>query len=100
MVGGSAAPPAMIRAYQERHDIEIIHGWGMTEMSPVGTLAIPPAAAEKGSDEYWRYRSAQGRFLVGVEGRLIGPDGESSRGTASRSASSRSGARGSPRPTS
>jgi fatty-acyl-CoA synthase len=76
MVGGSAAPPAMIRAYQERHDIEIIHGWGMTEMSPVGTLAIPPAAAEKGSDEYWRYRSAQGRFLVGVEGRLIGPDGE------------------------
>jgi len=76
MVGGSAAPPAMIRAYQERHDIEIIHGWGMTEMSPVGTLAIPPAAAEKGSDEYWRYRAAQGRFLVGVEGRLIGPDGE------------------------
>jgi len=76
MVGGSAAPPAMIRAYQERHNIEIIHGWGMTEMSPVGTLAIPPVAAEKGSDEYWRYRAAQGRFLVGVEGRLIGPDGE------------------------
>ena len=76
MVGGSAAPPAMIRAYQDRHDIEIIHGWGMTEMSPVGTLAIPPAAAEVGSDAYWRYREAQGRLLVGVEGRLIGPDGE------------------------
>ncbi|MEO7236031.1 MAG: long-chain fatty acid--CoA ligase, partial [Lapillicoccus sp.] len=75
MVGGSAAPPAMIKAYQDRHDIEIIHGWGMTEMSPVGTLAIPPSAVEKGSDEYWRYRSAQGRLLVGVDGRLMGPDG-------------------------
>ena len=75
MVGGSAAPPAMIKAYEDRHDIEIIHGWGMTEMSPVGTLAIPPSAVEKGSDEYWRYRSAQGRLLVGVDGRLMGPDG-------------------------
>jgi fatty-acyl-CoA synthase len=75
MVGGSAAPPAMIRAFQERHDIEIIHGWGMTEMSPVGSLGVAPAGAEFGSEEYWAYKSSQGRLLVGVEGRLMGPDG-------------------------
>ena len=100
MVGGSAAPPAMIKAYQERHDIEIIHGWGMTEMSPVGTLAIPPAAAEKGSDEYWRYRrpraGSSSASRAGSSARTAG----SSRGTASRWVSSRSAGPGSPRPTS
>jgi fatty-acyl-CoA synthase len=75
MVGGSACPPALMRAFQDRHGIEIVHGWGMTEMSPVGTLAIPPAGVEEGSDAYWRYRAAQGRLLPGVEARLIGPDG-------------------------
>ncbi len=76
MVGGSAAPPAMIKAYQERHDIEIIQGWGMTETSPVGSLAIPPASAEVGSEEYWDYRAKQGRLLVGFQGRLMGPEGD------------------------
>jgi len=75
MVGGSAAPPAMMHAYQDRHDIEIVHGWGMTEMSPVGTLAVAPAALEAGSDEFWSYREKQGRLLCGVDGRLMGPDG-------------------------
>jgi fatty-acyl-CoA synthase len=76
MVGGSACPPALMRAFQDRHGIEIVHGWGMTEMSPVGTLAVPPVEAEVGSDAYWRYRAAQGRLLPGVEARLIGPDGQ------------------------
>lgn len=76
MVGGSACPPALMRAFQDRHDIEIIHGWGMTETSPVGSLAIPPVELEPGSDAYWRYRSAQGRLLPGFEGRLIGPEGQ------------------------
>ncbi len=75
MVGGSAAPPALIHAFQERHDIEIIHGWGMTEMSPVGSLAVAPVRLEVGSDEYWSAREKQGRLLCGVEGRLMGPDG-------------------------
>ena len=75
MVGGSAAPPALMHRFQDEFDIEIIHGWGMTEMSPVGTLAIPPASVGPGTEEYWRYRYAQGRLLVGVEGRLRGPDG-------------------------
>jgi len=76
MVGGSACPPSLMKEFHERHDIEIIHGWGMTETSPVGTLAIPPAEAEVGSDDYWRYRTAQGRLLPGFQARLIGPEGD------------------------
>ncbi|HNQ07938.1 MAG TPA: AMP-binding protein, partial [Tetrasphaera sp.] len=75
MVGGSAAPPAMMHAFQERHGIQIVHGWGMTETSPVASLAFPPANAEEGSEEYWKYRYAQGRILMGVEARLMDFDG-------------------------
>jgi len=74
LVGGSAAPPALIRAFQERHDISVIHAWGMTEMSPLGSTAIAPADAE--GEDYWFYRQTQGRLPAGVEGRLIGADGE------------------------
>jgi len=74
LVGGSAAPPALIRAFQERHDISVIHAWGMTEMSPLGSTAIAPAGAV--GEDYWFYRQTQGRLPAGVEGRLIGPDGE------------------------
>jgi len=76
MVGGSAAPPALIRSFKDKHNIDIVHGWGMTEMSPVGSLAVPPVEVEIGSEAYWRYRNAQGRLLPGVEGRLLGPDDE------------------------
>ncbi len=75
MVGGSAAPPALIRSFADRYGIDIIHGWGMTEMSPVGTLALPPLGVDPGTEEYWRYKSSQGRLLCGVEGRLVGADG-------------------------
>ncbi|MGN6412859.1 fatty acid--CoA ligase [Flexivirga sp.] len=75
MVGGSAAPPAMLRAFQQRHGIEMVQGWGMTELSPVGTLALAPGDVEADSVDYWRYRDSQGRLLPGVESRLAGPDG-------------------------
>ena len=75
MVGGSAVPPALMKGFQAKHGIEIIQGWGMTEMSPVGTLAIAPIGPEHESDEYWQYRTSQGRLLMGVEGRLVDPDG-------------------------
>jgi fatty-acyl-CoA synthase len=75
MVGGSAAPPALIRAFADRHDIDIVHGWGMTETSPVASLALPPARVEPASEQFWRYKASQGRLLCGVEARLVGPDG-------------------------
>ena len=73
VVGGSACPPAMISAFDERYGVRIIHAWGMTEMSPLGSVAHPPAAAE-GAEEF-RYRCSQGRFPSMIEARLIGADG-------------------------
>ena len=73
IVGGSACPPSLVQAYQHRYDITLLHAWGMTEMSPLGTLARPPAGSEPASA--WRYRFTQGRFPAPVEARLIGPDG-------------------------
>jgi fatty-acyl-CoA synthase len=75
LVGGSAAPPSMLRAFEDGHGVRVLHAWGMTEMSPLGSTAIPPTAVEEGSDEYWSYRATQGRLAPSVEGRLIGPDG-------------------------
>jgi fatty-acyl-CoA synthase len=73
MVGGSACPPALMRGFQERHQITVFHGWGMTETSPVGSVAIPPVQAE--GDEYWAYRYTQGRLAPHLQTRLMGADG-------------------------
>jgi fatty-acyl-CoA synthase len=74
IVGGSACPPALMHAFSERHGIEIVHAWGMTEMSPLGSVARPPAGAT--GDEAWRYRYSQGRVPAGVAARITGPAGE------------------------
>jgi fatty-acyl-CoA synthase len=73
IVGGSAAPPAMMRAFEEEHRVEIVHAWGMTETSPLGTVAHPPA--DISGEQTWPYRITQGRFPAGVQARLIGDDG-------------------------
>ena len=73
MVGGSACPPALMRAFQERHGVTVYHGWGMTETSPVGSVSIPPTGAE--GDAYWDYRYMQGRIAPHVEARLVAADG-------------------------
>jgi fatty-acyl-CoA synthase len=73
VVGGSACPPSLMHAYEDQLDIIMLHAWGMTEMSPLGTFSRPPADA--GGDDAWTYRCSQGRFLPSVEARLVGPDG-------------------------
>jgi fatty-acyl-CoA synthase len=74
IVGGSACPPALMHAYRDRHGIEIVHAWGMTEMSPLGSVARPPAGAE--GDALWAYRYSQGRVPAGVAARIVGPGGD------------------------
>lgn len=73
VVGGSAAPPAMMHEFQDKHGVRVLHAWGMTETSPLGSVARPPAGVT-GADE-WPYRITQGRFPAGVQARLIGDDG-------------------------
>ncbi|SCG40976.1 fatty-acyl-CoA synthase [Micromonospora siamensis] len=74
IVGGSACPPALMHAFSERHGIEVVHAWGMTEMSPLGSVSRPPAGAT--GDDAWRYRYTQGRVPAGVQARIVGPLGE------------------------
>jgi fatty-acyl-CoA synthase len=73
VVGGSACPPSLMQAFQERYGVRIVHAWGMTETSPLGTVSRPPRGAE--GEEAWRYRITQGRLPACVAGRLVGPDG-------------------------
>ncbi|GAC1545344.1 MAG: long-chain fatty acid--CoA ligase [Herpetosiphon sp.] len=64
VVGGSAAPPAMIRDFKDHHGIGVMHAWGMTEMSPLGTVATLPALGHDMSEgEQMAVRSTQGRPL-------------------------------------
>ncbi|NJC63698.1 fatty acid--CoA ligase [Planosporangium flavigriseum] len=74
VVGGAACPPALMHAFSERHGIEIIHAWGMTEMSPLGSVARPPAGVSE--EESWTYRYTQGRVPASVEARIVGPLGD------------------------
>jgi fatty-acyl-CoA synthase len=75
VVGGSTCPPSLMEAFGERYSVRIIHAWGMTETSPLGSVSRPPATATD-SDTAWSYRLTQGRLPAAVEGRLIGPTGE------------------------
>jgi fatty-acyl-CoA synthase len=72
-VGGSAVPRAMIEAFEERYDVEIVQGWGMTEMSPLGTVAVPPLGASP--EESITARARTGRIVPGVDLRIVDPDG-------------------------
>ncbi|MFC8042756.1 long-chain fatty acid--CoA ligase [Nocardia sp. NPDC057353] len=73
VVGGSAVPPAMMKAFEEQHGVKIVHAWGMTETSPLGSVAQPPARV--GEEEEWGYRISQGRFPASVQARLVDDSG-------------------------
>ena len=77
VIGGSACPPAMIRAFQEQYGVDVIHAWGMTEMSPLGTLSrlqnkhldLPKEAQQKVLEK-------QGHVIFGVDMKIVDDEGE------------------------
>jgi fatty-acyl-CoA synthase len=71
--GGSAVPHALQEAYDKELGVRIVQAWGMTETSPLGSVAHPPAGTPEADS--WRYRDTAGRIIAGVEARLVGPDG-------------------------
>ena len=71
--GGSAVPMALMQDLEERHGLRIVQAWGMTETSPLGSVAHPPAGVE--GDEHWRYRASAGRPSPLVEVRIVDDDG-------------------------
>jgi fatty-acyl-CoA synthase len=72
--GGSAVPESLMRAWEERHGVRLVQAWGMTETSPLGSVARPPRGFE--SPEAWDYRPTAGKIMPLVEARLMGPEGE------------------------
>ena len=76
VIGGSACPPAMIRTFQEEYGVEVLHAWGMTEMSPLGTVTTFKAKHRKWTqEERTRLQNKQGRAIYGVDMRIVGEDG-------------------------
>jgi fatty-acyl-CoA synthase len=71
--GGSAVPHALQEAYEKELGVHIVQAWGMTETSPLASMAHPPAGTPEA--QAWRYRDTAGRLAAAVEGRLVGGDG-------------------------
>jgi len=77
VIGGSACPPAMIHAFQEDYGVEVLHAWGMTEMSPLGTLCtLKNKHLDMSKDEQMKIRLKQGRAIYGVDMKIVDPEGK------------------------
>jgi fatty-acyl-CoA synthase len=77
IIGGAAAPQSMIEAFEKRHGIEVLHAWGMTELSPVGTVCrLKPAARTRPEAERLALRATQGLPVPFVETRVLAESGE------------------------
>jgi len=71
--GGTQVPPSLIRAYEERHGVAVVQGWGMTEVLPGAAIAHdPPGASE---EERWERRNLAGRVTPFYEVRVVDDDG-------------------------
>jgi fatty-acyl-CoA synthase len=77
IIGGSAAPESLIRTYDEQYDVTVLHAWGMTEMSPIGTAAhLKPEMADWDAEAKYAKRAKQGLLVPGLEMRVVDDDGE------------------------
>ena len=77
IVGGAAAPQFMIEAYQKKHNIEVMHAWGMTELSPLGTVSrLKSYQLDLPEAEQFALRAKQGTSVPGIELRAVDDDGK------------------------
>jgi fatty-acyl-CoA synthase len=77
VIGGSACPPAMMTAFQEKYGVQVIHAWGMTEMSPVGTAAVLKSKhLDLPAAERMKIQSTQGRAVFGVDMKIVDENGK------------------------
>jgi acyl-CoA synthetase (AMP-forming)/AMP-acid ligase II len=77
VIGGSACPPAMITAFNDQYGVDVLHAWGMTEMSPLGTVCtLKNAQLEWPADEQLKVRLKQGRAIFGVDMKIVNEAGE------------------------
>ena len=78
VVGGAACPPAMLQAFQEVYKVEVLHAWGMTELSPTGTICtLKPKHLDMPVQEQYKVRLKQGRSVLGVDMKIVDATGAS-----------------------
>jgi fatty-acyl-CoA synthase len=76
VIGGSACPPAMIDAFREEYGVDVLHAWGMTEMSPLGTLCtLKNKHLTMAPEEQMKIRLKQGRAIYAIDMKIVGEDG-------------------------
>jgi fatty-acyl-CoA synthase len=73
LAGGAAVPRTMIEAFKERHGVDVVQGWGMTETSPLAAVSIPPSSSSP--DDEIAYRTKTGRVVAGIDIRLVDVNG-------------------------
>jgi acyl-CoA synthetase (AMP-forming)/AMP-acid ligase II len=77
VIGGSACPPAMIRSFRDDYGVTVLHAWGMTEMSPIGTVCnLKLAQRALDPEAQLAIMAKQGRAVFGVEMRIVDPSGK------------------------
>jgi fatty-acyl-CoA synthase len=72
--GGSAVPVSLMRTFEDKHGVQIRQLWGMTETSPLATMAWPPPGTPE--DQHWAFRATQGQPVCGVEARIVNDAGK------------------------
>jgi acyl-CoA synthetase (AMP-forming)/AMP-acid ligase II len=76
VIGGSACPPAMLRSFEDDYGVQVIHAWGMTEMSPLGTLSrLTWEQSQRPLAEQRKSLEKQGHAIYGVDMKIVGEDG-------------------------
>ena len=77
VIGGSACPLAMMKAFEQGHDVNVLHAWGMTEMSPVGTAAVIKSKhLAMSQEDRLVVQNTQGRAVYGVDMKIVDEKGE------------------------
>jgi 3-(methylthio)propionyl---CoA ligase len=77
VIGGAPCPTAMTAAFQERYQVEVLHAWGMTELSPVGTVCSFKAHQRSLADsQRYAVQAKQGRAVFGIDVKIVGAAGE------------------------
>ena len=77
VIGGAACPPAMITAFEDSLGVKVLHAWGMTEMSPLGTLCtLKNKHLKLSKEEQFKLNQKQGRAIYGVEMKIVDSEGK------------------------
>jgi fatty-acyl-CoA synthase len=77
VIGGASCPEALMRAFVEKYDVDVIHAWGMTETSPLGTVCrMKGSTAQLSTEDAWKQRVKQGRPAFTVEMKISDDQGK------------------------